>query len=306
MTILFVIGAALAGGLLSLIGGILLLNKRVSRDKIILYAMPFGAGALLGAAFFSVLPEALHYVNHMSHEHHAEQVVNEEEHRHDEAAHEEEHTHGEEHSEALASTGNQEDGSGGDGLASTILALTLVGFVLFFIMERTIRWFHRHHEHGAATSQKSLIIFGDTIHNAIDGMAIGAAFLVNIPLGIATTIAVAAHEIPQEIGDFGILLSRGMARKKVLIVNILSSLATVVTAVLTFYLADSVELAVPVMLALVAGFFIYIAASDIIPDIHEQPQKRANIQAVLLIVGIAIIPLTALVLESVFGLTHSH
>lgn len=258
MELLILIIAALAGSLLSLAGGILLLNKRIKLDKIMLYAMPFGAGALLGAAFLDVLPEALHEVHE----------------------------------------------AGGD--ESVVLLAALAGFVIFFILERSVRWFHRHHEHGERASHQSLIVVGDTVHNAIDGVAIGAAFLVSIPLGIATTIAVAAHEIPQEIGDFGILLGKGMKRKKVLIVNILSSLATLVTALLTFALAGSIAAAVPVLLAVVAGCFIYIAAADIIPDIHEQPHKRANIQAVLLLVGIAIIPIVGYVVEEVFGLGHSY
>jgi len=258
MDLLLLIIASLAGGLFSLIGGVLLLNKRVKLDTIMLLAMPFGAGALLGAAFLGVLPEALHQVHDI----------------------------------------------GGD--ESSILLWALVGFAIFFVMERTIRWFHRHHEHGGVNSHKSLIVIGDTIHNAIDGVAIGAAFLVNPALGIATAVAVAAHEIPQEIGDFGILISKGMKRSKVLIVNVLSSLATLVAALVVYSLGDIVTPIVPMLLAAVAGFFIYIAASDIIPDIHEQPQKRANIQAALLLVGIMIIPAAGYVIEDVFGLEHSH
>lgn len=258
MELLLLIIASLVGGLFSLVGGVLLLSKRFKLSQIMLYAMPFGAGALLGAAFLSVLPEALH----QTHE----------------------------------SAGGEAD----------VLMWALVGFALFFILERTIRWFHRHHEHGAANSHKSLIIAGDTIHNAIDGVAIGAAFLVNVPLGIATAVAVAAHEIPQEIGDFGLLISKGMKRRNVLIVNVLSSLATLVTALLTYTFGDAIAPAVPLLLALVAGFFLYIAASDIVPDIHEQPHKQANIQAVFLLIGVLMIPATGYALENVFGLEHSH
>ncbi len=256
MTLIALTIATLAGSLLSLIGGILLLHKRVKREKIMLYAMPFGAGALLGAAFFDVLPEALHEV-------------------HD--------------------TG---------GTEQTILTWVLIGFVLFFIMERTIRWFHRHHEHAEERSHKTLIVLGDTIHNAIDGVAIGAAFLVSIPTGIVTTLAVAAHELPQEIGDFGMLLGKGMRARKVLLINIISSLATVVTALLTFWLGATIEMAVPLLLAVVSGCFIYIAAADIIPDIHEQPHRQANLQSIFLLVGIAIIPLTGFLLKIAFGLDH--
>jgi len=256
MTLVTLIAVTLAGSLISLLGGVLLLSKKVSRQKIMLYAMPFGAGALLGAAFLSVLPEALHH---------------------------------------LHESGGEESG---------VLLWALVGFVLFFVMERSIRWFHRHHEHAEETSHKSLIVVGDTIHNAIDGVAIGAAFLVNIPLGVATTIAVAAHELPQEIGDFGLLLGKGMARKKVLLINVLSSLATLATALITYALGASLESAVPLLLAAVAGCFVYIAAADIIPDIHEQPHRRANLQSLLLLVGVAVIPLAGFVTESVLGISH--
>ncbi|MBL8159726.1 ZIP family metal transporter [Candidatus Saccharibacteria bacterium] len=252
MDVIILFFAALAGGLLSLAGGLLLLHKRIKRETIMLLAMPFGAGALLGAAFFDVLPEAMH--------------------------------------------------EAGDNHA--ILQWALVGFVFFFLMERTVRWFHRHHEHAEENSHKSLIVLGDTIHNAIDGVAIGAAFLIDVPLGVATTVAVAAHEIPQEIGDFGLLLSKGMPARKVLLVNLASSLATVVTAFAAYFLGGSIELVVPYLLAIVAGCFIYIAASDIIPDIHEQPQRKADIQSGLLVVGIAVVPLTGLLVESLTGVGH--
>lgn len=257
MDIIYLLIAALAGSVLSLAGGLLLLNKRIKQDTIMLYAMPFGAGALLGAAFFDVLPEALH--------------------------------------------------ESGDNPA--IVQWVLAGFVIFFLLERFVRWFHRHHEHGQNNSHKSLIILGDTVHNAIDGIAIGAAFLISVPLGVATAFAVAAHELPQEIGDFGLLLSKGMKARKVLIVNILSSLATVVTALGAYLLGEAIEPAVPYLLAIVAGFFIYIASADIVPDIHEQPHKRANLQAGLLLVGIAVIPLVGLAVAAAFGpygLEHGH
>lgn len=268
MTLIVLIAAALAGSLLSLLGGILLLSKRISRDKVMLYAMPFAAGAFLGAAFLTVLPEALYLAGEQQY--------------------------------ASAAPQDSEEA----GVAASVLIWTLFGFVLFFILERSIRWFHRHHEHAGDDSHKSLVVIGDVVHNAIDGVAIGAAFLINIPLGVATAVAVAAHEIPQEIGDFSILLSKGMKRKKVLLVNIISGLATVVTAVLTFSLGDSIQAVVPALLAVVAGYFIYVAAADIIPDIHEQPHKRANIQAVLVLVGIAVIPMFGYVLEEVFGLVE--
>lgn len=172
-----------------------------------------------------------------------------------------------------------------------IFLWVLIGFLFFFLIERSIHWFHHHHEHPSAKGQVeptvALITFGDSIHNFIDGIAIAASFLVNIPLGIVTALAVAAHEIPQEIGDFSILLHKGVDRKKVLLLNLLSSLAAIVGAVLTFFMADFVTGLLPIFLAITAGFFIYIAASDLIPEIHEKNKAGfAFIESALLILGV--------------------
>ncbi len=169
----------------------------------------------------------------------------------------------------------------------------LAGFLAFFVLERLLGWFHHHPEpHHAAIHEDNnkahqwLVIIGDTLHNAIDGIAIGAAFLVNPAAGIGTALAVAAHEIPQEIGDFSILLGKGMRPRNVLLVNLISAFATVVTALLTFVLGDAIGLNPALLLAIAAGFFIYIAASDIIPDIHEKPHREGNVQAIMLLVGV--------------------
>ena len=175
--------------------------------------------------------------------------------------------------------------------ASNVLTATLIGFLIFFFLERFLRWFHHHHDHGVDAkdqSSKSLIIVGDTLHNALDGVAIAAAFLVSVPAGIVTTIAVAAHEIPQEIGDFGLLLSKGMKRKKVLLANVLSALATTVMAVITYALGSADVLPIGALLGISAGFLLYIAASDVIPSIHEsvEDHKIFDIRPILLLVGV--------------------
>ncbi len=172
----------------------------------------------------------------------------------------------------------------------TVFLFALVGIILFFILEHYLHWFHHHHEHDPASSHKKptvpLIIIGDTLHNAIDGVVIGAAFLINVPVGIATAIAIAAHEIPQEIGDFGILLKGGMRRSRVLFWNAFSALATLVTALITFSLGGSEYLPLPVILGLAAGMFIYIAASDLIPTIHQEAKgKFAHLSLALLVAG---------------------
>jgi zinc and cadmium transporter len=180
-----------------------------------------------------------------------------------------------------------------EGLPEQVLAWMLFGILVFFVMERGLRWFHHHHTHeneNSHSANKWLIVFGDTLHNALDGIAVGAAFLVSPATGVVATAAIAAHEIPQEIGDFGLLLSKGMRRRGVLLVNIVSALATVVTAVGVVILGGAVELPVTEALAITAGFFIYIAASDIIPTIHaERKAKSANIQTLILLTGVAVV-----------------
>lgn len=177
--------------------------------------------------------------------------------------------------------------------AETILLATLIGLIFFFVLERSLSWFHHHHDHSEHVKGRqnaSLIIIGDIIHNFIDGLAIGAAFLVDPAVGLITTAAIAAHEIPQEIGDFGLLLAKGMSKRRVVAVNIFSALATVGGAVLIYAFGDTLGIPEGLLLAVTAGFFIYIAASDIIPTIHAEPKRRwANIQTAVLIFGLVIV-----------------
>ena len=177
--------------------------------------------------------------------------------------------------------------------AETVLFATLAGIVAFYFAERFLRWFHHHHQHEKSDPAVPLLIAGDTIHNALDGVAIAAAFLVSIPTGIVTTIAVAAHEIPQEIGEFGVLLNKGMRRRKVLLVNVLSSLSAVVAAVATYWLGSSESLPVGLLLGLSAGFLLYIALSDIIPALHESPESKKFFawQPIILVFGVLFVGL---------------
>lgn len=190
--------------------------------------------------------------------------------------------------------------AGHDGSADTALLFALLGILLFFMLERFLRWFHHHHKDDGKHKDPRipLIVIGDTVHNFIDGIAIAAGFLVDVPTGIAVTIAVAAHEIPQEIGDFGLLLSKGMAKSKVVAVNIFSALATTVAAVGFFVAGQSLELRLDIVLGLVAGFFIYIAVSDIIPSIHEHESKQfAGPMTLLLITGVLVVGVVSSILH---------
>lgn len=180
----------------------------------------------------------------------------------------------------------------GEEMGMNIFALALAGLLAFFLLEQTIHWFHHHddtyHQHAKETGAiVPLIVAGDTIHNFVDGIVIAATFLIDIKLGIVTTFAVAAHEIPQEIGDFALLLHKGLSRMRIVAVNILSAAAAFVGAIGVYILGDTLQDYIPAFLALTAGFFIYIATSDIIPEIHyEKNRKLAIIKSGLLMLGI--------------------
>lgn len=176
-----------------------------------------------------------------------------------------------------------------EGGEANIFSWVLAGILIFFLLERFIHWFHHHgqHEEPHRSHVVPLVVLGDSIHNLIDGVAIAAAFMVNIPVGITTALAVAAHEIPQEVGDFGILLHQGLKRGKVIFLNVLSALASFIGVGVVLVMGESVEFYLPNILALTAGFFIYIASSDLIPEIHHQTNKKhAFINSVLLLVGV--------------------
>lgn len=187
---------------------------------------------------------------------------------------------------------------------SGVFIWTLIGIIFFFLFERAIHWFHHHqHDHDQALRKPiiPLIIVGDSVHNFIDGLAIGSTFVLNIPLGIVTALAVGAHEIPQEIGDFGVLLKEGMARKKVLLVNILSALTAFMGAFGAYFLGKQVEGILYIFLSLTAGFFIYVALSDLVPEIHHENRKGFAVkETACLLLGVFSIYLTLYVIENIF------
>lgn len=194
-----------------------------------------------------------------------------------------------------------------DGLeeadANTVLVATLAGILIFFIAERFLHWFHHHHQHENSDPSVSLIVIGDTVHNALDGVAIAAAFLISVPTGIITTIAVAAHEIPQEIGDFGLLLSKGVRRARVLLINIMSAFATTAAALLTFWLGSEDALPLGAIIGVSAGFLLYVALSDIIPDIHENTSKKRLFepQPLLLLLGVITVGISIQLAHHIIG-----
>src|SRR3972149_3596480 len=178
-----------------------------------------------------------------------------------------------------------------------IFLFSLLGFVSFFFAEKYITLFHYHPGHGEKPSTL-LVLAGDGVHDIIDGVAIAVAFLVSIPLGIVTTIAVASHEIPQEIADMGVLLANGLPKARALIFNFLSAITALIGAIAAFLLAGKLEGYLYIFLAVAAGHFIYIAASDLIPELHEKSRGKRDIGSILIFVlGILTIYLSSLIFE---------
>ncbi len=195
------------------------------------------------------------------------------------------------------------------GSTETALQYTLIGILGFFLLEGVLRHYHHHNHDGKGHKDPAvpMIIIGDTLHNFIDGIAIAAGFLISPGTGAVVTLAVAAHEIPQEIGDMGLLLKKGMARKKVLLVNLISAFATTASAVIFFQIGQTDEINLGIALGLVAGFFIYIAVSDIIPAIHENKDKAAVVtQTAILLAGVVLVSIVTNELHEYIDRGHDH
>lgn len=257
----WIILAALLGGALSVLAaGAFALTARSSW---VTHLISYAIGALLGAAFLDMLPEA------------------------------------------IAAQGDP------GATAATILA----GILGFFVLEKLVLWRHCHeercerhesHQHrdnpGDHGRSGLLILVGDTFHNFVDGVLIAAAFMESVPLGIITALAMIAHEIPQEVGDFVILLHSGYSRGKALAFNLLSSLATLVGGLLAYGAFSVAHGMVPVFLALAAASMIYVAVADLIPGLHRRPEIHATVQQVLLIgLGVASIEFAHFAVESLAG-----
>lgn len=192
--------------------------------------------------------------------------------------------------------------SGENGLSFHELGLTvLLGIMGFFLMEKMVLWRHCHdedcvahtttdHRHSAAGT---LVLIGDGIHNMVDGVLIAAAFLIDVRLGIITSLAVAAHEIPQELGDFVLLLHSGYSNGRALFFNMLSSMTTIIGAIVTYYSLHHSQAIVPYFIAIAAASFIYIAVADLIPTLHRRVEFGETVRQIVLIsLGIGIIVLT--------------
>ncbi len=179
-------------------------------------------------------------------------------------------------------------------LPESALLWVLVGIVFFFAVEKLMHW-HHHVEgdhHGEEKAVGYLTLVGDGIHNFVDGVIIGAAYLTSLPLGITATIAVIAHEVPHELADFTILIHGGFETKKALALNFLSALTAVAGTLAVFFFATYSDVLVSHLIPFAAGNFIYIAASDLIPELHKKRSRVTSVmQIVLLIVGIYLVTL---------------
>jgi len=153
---------------------------------------------------------------------------------------------------------------------NSIFIFVLVGFTLFYLIEKIFHWRHCHDGTCEVHTFAYMNILGDFVHNFIDGLIIAASFFVNTSLGIATTLAVAIHEIPQEIGDFGVLVHGGFNKIKALILNFLTALAAVLGGIIGYFLSSYAQNSLSLLLPLAAGGFLYIAASDLIPEIRKE------------------------------------
>lgn len=238
-TLAFTLLFTFLSSLVSLTGGILILSKEKLALKLSYLLAAFAGGALLGVAFFDLLPEAFEIAE-----------------------------------------GRQ------------VATLTLVGIIAFFLIERFIRGLRYHTCENCedlprdSTHKVYPLILGDTICNFIDGVTIAGTFLLSIPLGITTAFIIAAHEIPQEMAEFSVLFHKGLVKRKIIMFNILSGFSAILGALLTFLIGQSIENALPILLALAAGGFIYISVSEIIPELHEQRKGFAFLDIAVLLLGV--------------------
>jgi len=170
-----------------------------------------------------------------------------------------------------------------------VFLFVLIGFALFFLIEKVLHWRHCHKGECQVHTFTYMNLIGDSIHNFIDGLIMATSFVISIPLGMTTTMAIALHEIPQEIGDFGVLIYGGFTKKKALVLNFLTALTAVLGGLIGFFISNMVENVKLFILPFAAGGFLYIAASDLIPEIRKETSlKKSMIYFGIFILGIFI------------------
>ncbi len=218
---------------ISFIGIFFLALKKKFLNKILILLVALASGALLGGAFFHLLPESLDL-----------------------------------------------------GIEKTSLFI-ISGILVFFVLEKFLHWRHCHKGKCPEHTFSQIILLGDGLHNFIDGLIIAAAYLINISLGITTTIAIILHEIPQEIGDFGVLVYGGFSKGKALFYNFLSALTAILGAIVGYFLSRSLD--VTFLLPFAAGGFIYIASTDLIPELHKRIKVSESVlQFIFILIGLGL------------------
>lgn len=252
MVILVGLAVVFVISLLGLTGGILLIYRQQWAKLISKYLITFAVGALLGAVFLDLLPEAIKEL----------------------------------------------------GVAENALVYSLLGIIVFYLLEKTLFWYHHHSIeqvwHRTHTREEKahpvgiMIILGDALHNFIDGLAIAASFLFDFKLGITTSLAVLFHELPEEIGIFAVLLHAKFGRYKTILLSALAQMTAVLGALVGFLALPLFANSKGILLAFAAGNFIYIASTDLLPETHrEKDIGKSLIQVGLLVLGILVIWFTA-------------
>jgi len=242
-TFLWIIGSTFFISLISF-SGILTLFLKEKLDKILLSLVSFSAGALLGAAFFDLIPEAIKIAGEQN-------ILN-------------------------------------------VSIFLVLGFCTFFVLEQFIGWHHHHSlEHPEIKSFSYLILISETIHNFIDGLIIAVSFLISFPIGTATVLAVVFHEIPKEIGDFGVLVYCGFKKTKALLLNFISAIFAIFGGITGFLLSEKIGKGILYLLPFAAGNFIYIASSDLIPEIKEKTGfKESFLHFLVFLLGLSLMLVT--------------
>ena len=246
--LIWIIGSTFCISLFSFIGILSLSLREKFLEKISLLLVALSAGALMGGAFFHMIPEAIQHYG----------VEN----------------------------------------IDFLFSYVIVGFVIFFLLEKILHWRHCHDVKCDAHTFGYMNLIGDGIHNFIDGLVVAAAFMSNLEVGIATTIAIIFHEIPQEIGDFGVLLHSGFKKSKAFLFNFISALTAIIGGILGFYISSYTSEFVPALLPIAAGGFLYISSSDLIPEIRKVTDVKKSVSTLLIfLVGILLMVLAKMVFE---------
>ena len=190
-----------------------------------------------------------------------------------------------------------------------VLNATLGAIVIFFLIEKGFNSFHHHHEEDRPKDNKTqgwLFVIGDVFHNLIDGISLGGAFLLGRDTGLIATVALISHDIPLEVGEFGNQLRVGFTKKQTIVRNIVSGLTTVLGAILTYQVGGDLDLPMGYLYGGIAGFFIYIALSDIVPIIHSSEKARYGLQTGFLLFGLVFGGTVSALAHDYIDVGHNH